>query len=55
MVYNANGLYHHNAQTSNEFKSSEVNNKKIVAYHGYSFAEYLEGIDMHLFPPRAKG
>ena len=37
MVYNANGLYHHKAQISNEFNSSAVSKKGILACHGYSF------------------
>ena len=43
-VYNANGLYPHEAQISNEFNSSAVSNKVILARHGYSFEEFL----MHL-------
>ena len=39
MVYNANGLYPHKAQISNEFNSSAVSNKGILACHGYSFEE----------------
>ena len=40
MTYNANGLYPHKAQISNEFNSSAVSNKGILACHGCSFVEY---------------
>ena len=42
VAYNANGLYPHKAQISNEFNSSSVSNKGIIACHGYSFEEYPE-------------
>ena len=53
MVYNANGLYPHKAQISNEFNSSAVSNKGILACHGYSFEEYPDAFDMHPFTDRA--
>ena len=53
MVYNANGLYPHKAQISNEFTSSSVSNKGILACHGYSFEEYPDAFDMHPFTDRA--
>ena len=53
MVYNANGLYPHKAQISNEFNSSAVINKGILACHGYSFGEYPEEFDMYPFLDRA--
>ena len=53
MVYNANGLYPHKAQISNEFNSSAVSNKGILACHGYSFEEYPDAFDMHSFTDRA--
>ena len=53
MVYNANGLYPHKAQISNEFNSSAVSNKGILACHGYSFEEYPEAFDMYTFTDRA--
>ena len=43
MVYNANGLYPHKAQISNEFNSSAVSNKGILVCHGYSFEENPDG------------
>ena len=49
MVYNANGLYPHKAQISNEFNSSAVSNKGILACQGYSFEEYPEAFDMYPF------
>ena len=53
MVYNAIGLYPHKAQTSNEFNSSALSNKGILACHGYSFEEYPDAFDMHPFTDRA--
>ena len=53
MVYNANGLYPHKAEISNEFNSSAVSNKGILACHGYSFEEYPDAFDMHPFTDRA--
>ena len=53
MVYNANGLYPHKAQISNEFNSSAVSNKGILACHGYSFEEYPVAFDMHPFTDSA--
>ena len=53
MVSNANGLYTHKAQISNEFNSSAVSNKGILACHGYSFEEYREAFDMYPFTDRA--
>ena len=54
MVYNANGLYRHKALTSNEFNSSAVSNKGILACQGYSFEEYPDASDMHPVIDRAK-
>ena len=53
MVYNANGLYSHKAQISNEFNSLSVSNKVILACHGYSFEEFPDAFDMHPFTDRA--
>ena len=53
MVYNANGLYPHKAQLSNEFNSSAVSNKGILACHGYSFEEFPEAFHMYPFTDRA--
>ena len=53
MVYNANGLYPHKTRISNEFNSSAVSNKGILACHGYSFEEYPEAFDMYPFTDRA--
>ena len=53
MVYNANGLYPHKAQISNEFNSSAESNKVILACHGYSFEEHPDAFDMHPFTDRA--
>ena len=53
MVYNANGLYPHKAQISNEFNSSAVSKKGILACHRYSFEEYPDEFDMHPFTDRA--
>ena len=52
-VYNANGLYPHKTQISNQFNSSEVSNKGIFACHGNSFEEYQETFDMYPFTDRA--
>ena len=52
MVYNANGLYPHKAQISNEFSSSTVSNKGILAGNGYNFEEFLDAFDMHAFTDR---
>ena len=52
MVYNANGLYPHKAQISNEFNSLAVSKKGILAYW-YSFEEYPEAFDMYPFTYRA--
>ena len=49
MVYNANGLYPHKAQISNEFNSSAVCNKGILACHGYCFEENPDAFDMYPF------
>ena len=48
MVYNAKRLYPHNAKKSNEFNSSAVKNKEILACHGYSFEDFPEAFEMHL-------
>ena len=53
MVYNANGFYPHKAKISNEFNSSAVSIKGILACHGYSFEEYPGAFDMHPFTDRA--
>ena len=53
MVYNANGLYPHKAQISNEFNSSAVRNKGILACHGYSFEKCSEAFDMYPVTDRA--
>ena len=53
MVYNANGLYPHKAQISNEINSSTVSNKGILACPGYIFEEYPEAFDMYPFTDRA--
>ena len=52
MVCNANGLYHHKAQISNDFKSSAVNKKGKFACHGYSFEENPDAFDMPPFTDR---
>ena len=52
MVYNANGLYPHKAQVSNEFNWSAVSNKGILACHGYSFEENPDAFDMYPFTDR---
>ena len=49
MVCNANGLYPHKAQISNEFNSSAVSHKGILACHGYSFEENPDAFDMYPF------
>ena len=41
------------AQISNEFNSSAVSNKVILACHGYSFEEYPETFHMYPFTDRA--
>ena len=53
MICNANGLYPHKAQIWNEFNSSAVNKKGILAYHGYSFEEIPDAFDKHPFTDRA--
>ena len=40
-------------EKSNEFNSSAVSNKGILACHGYSFEEYPEAFDMYPFTERA--
>ena len=52
MVYNANGLYLHEAQTSHKLNSTAVSNKGKVACHGYSFEEFPEAFDMYPFTDR---
>ena len=52
MDYNANGLFPHKAQISNEINSSAVSNKELLACHGYSFKEYPVAFDMHPFTDR---
>ena len=53
MVYNANGLYPHKAQISNEFNSSAVSNKGLIACHGYSFEACPDAFDMHPLTDRS--
>ena len=53
MVNNANGLYLHKAQISNELSSSAVSNEGILACHGYSFEEFRDAFGMHPFIDRA--
>ena len=53
IVHNVNGLYPHKARISNEFNSSAVSNKGILACHGYSFEENPDAFDMHPFTDRA--
>ena len=53
MFYNANGLYHHKAQLSNQFNSSAVSYRGILAGHGYNFEEFPDAFDMHPFTDRA--
>ena len=54
MVYNANGLYPHETQISNEFNSSAVSNKIILACQGYSCEENPDAFDTHPFTDIAK-
>ena len=53
MVYNANGMYPHKAEIADDFNSSEVSNKGILACHGYSLEEFPDTFDMHPFTDRA--
>ena len=53
MAYNANKLYPHEAQVLNDFNSSAVSKKGILACHGYSYEEYPDAFEMHLFTDRA--
>ena len=53
MAYNANRLHPHKAHVSNEFKSSSVSKKGILACHGYSFKEFPEAFDKYPFLGRA--
>ena len=53
MVYNANGIYPHKEQISNEFNSSALGKKGKFSCHGYSFEEYPEALDMYPFTDRA--
>ena len=46
MVYNANGFYPQYAQITNEFNSSAVSNKGILACPGYCFEEFPDATDM---------
>ena len=52
MVYNANRLYLHKAQTSQKFNSMAVSNKGKVACHGYGFEDFPEAFDMYPFTDR---
>ena len=52
MVYNANGLYPHKAQVSNEFNSTAVSNKGIIHCNGYSFGEFPDAFDILPFTDR---
>ena len=45
MAYNANGLYSHKAQTSDQFNSSAVSNKEKLACHAYGFEDFLDSFD----------
>ena len=47
MAYNANGLYFHKTQISNEFNLSAVGNKGILACHGDSFDKNPGAFDMY--------
>ena len=49
MAYNTNGLDAYEAQKSNEFKSSAVSSKGIIACHEFSFEEFPDAFDMHPF------
>ena len=49
MVYNAKGFSPHKAHVSNEFNSSAVIKKRILACHGYSFKECPVAFDMNPF------
>ena len=53
MVYNANGLYPHKAQISNEINSSAVINQRRLSCHGYTFEEYPAAFHMYPFTERA--
>ena len=53
MAYNGNGLYPHKAQISNEFNSSAVSNKGMLACHGSFFEEFPNAFDMSPFTDRA--
>ena len=53
MVFNANELYPHKEQISNEFNSSAVSKKGILVCHGYSFEEHPEAFNMYPFTDRA--
>ena len=53
MIYNTNGFYPHKAQKSNQFNSSAVSNKEMLACHEYSFENFPNAFDMHPFTDRA--
>ena len=53
MVYNAKVFYPHKVQISNEFNSSAVIIRGILACHGYNFEEFLEAFDLYPFANRA--
>ena len=53
MVYNANGLYPHKTKISNDFNSSALSNKGILACHGYTFEEFSKAFSMYPFTDRA--
>ena len=50
---NANGLYPHKAQISNEFNLSAVSKKSMLACHGYTFEDFPDAFGMHSFTDRA--
>ena len=53
MSFNANELYLHKVQMSEEFSSAAVSNEGILACHIYSFEEFPDPFDMHPFFGRA--
>ena len=53
MAYNANGLYPHKAPTPNEFNSSTVSDKGILACHEDNFEDIPDAFDMHPLTDRA--
>ena len=53
LAYNADGLYPHKAESSNELNSSAVSIKGRLDCHGYLFEEFPYAIDMHPFTDKA--